>query len=91
MCSSLARSLTNGEFLKIYLVIFLRGCIKTTCTNPIYPAIPYLEMSPDNSSCFGLILDRGGGRHCHNVFSKVEVGSVVVRVLLLLIVNTYEK
>jgi hypothetical protein len=28
------------------------------------------------------------GRHCHDVFSKVEVGSVVVRVALLIIVNT---
>jgi hypothetical protein len=54
-------------------------------TNPSYPAIPYLAMSPENSSCFGLILDRGGGRHCHNVFRKVEVGSVVVSISLLII------
>ena len=61
MFSSSARSLTKGEFLKVYLVMFLCRCIQTMCTNPIYPAMPYLAMSPENSSCFGLILDRGGG------------------------------
>ena len=79
------RSLTKGEFLKVYLVMFLCHCIETTRTNPSYPAIPYLTMSPEkNSSRFGLILDRGGRRHCHDVFSKVEVGSVVVSVALLI-------
>ena len=89
MFSSSARSLTKGEFLKVYLVMFLCRCIETTCTNPSYPAIPYLAMSPENSSCFGLILDRRGRCHCHNVFSKVEVGSVVVSIALLhnIIVN----
>ncbi len=52
-------------------------------TNPSYPGIPYLAMSPENSSCFGLISDGGGRRHYHNVFSKVEVGLVVVRVALV--------
>ena len=67
MCSGSACSLTKGEFLKLYLVMFLCHCIKTMCTNPSYPAIPYLVMLLENSSCFGLILD-GGGRHCQNVF-----------------------
>jgi hypothetical protein len=31
------------------------------------------------------------GRHCHNVFRKLEVGSVVVSIALLIIVNTSEK
>ena len=84
MCSGSARSLTKGEFLKVYLANFLCRCIETTCTNPSYPAIPYLAMSPENSSCFGLISDMGGGRHCHDVFSKVEVGSVVVSVVVLI-------
>ena len=57
------------------------------CTNNSYPVIPYLAMSPENSSCFGLILDRGGGgEHCHDVFSKVEVGLVIVSIALLLII-----
>ena len=30
---------------------------------------------------------QGGGRHCHDVFRKLEVGSVVVSVALLIIVN----
>ena len=83
MCSSSARSLTKGKFLKVYLVMFLCRCIKTMRTNPSYPAIPYLGMSPENSSCFGLISDGGGKRHCHDVFSKLEVG------LRLLIVKRY--
>ncbi len=52
-------------------------------TNPSYLGISYLAMSPENSSCFGLILDRGGGHHCHDVFRKLEVGLVVVSVVLL--------
>jgi hypothetical protein len=87
MCSGSACSLAKGEFLKIRLGIFLCHCIETMRTNPIYPVIPYLVMLPEISSCFSLISDRGG-RHCHDVFSKVEVGSVVVRVALLIIVNT---
>ena len=47
------------SFFKIHLVIFLCRCIKTTHTNPIYLAIPYLAMSPENSSCFGRISDGG--------------------------------
>jgi hypothetical protein len=85
MFSGSARSLTKGDFLKAYLVMFLCRCIQTTCTNPSYPVLPYLAMSPENSSCFGLVLDRGGGRHCHDVFSKVEVGLVGGSVALLLI------
>ncbi len=77
------RSLTKGELLKINLVPFLCRCIKTMRTNPSYPVLPYLALSPEYSSCFGLIWDRGGGRHCHNVFRKVEVGSVVVSIALL--------
>ncbi len=88
MCSGSARSLTKGEFLKIYLVLFLCRCIETTQTNPSYLVIPCLAMSPENSSCFGLISDGGGGRHWHDVFRKVDVGSVVVSVALLTIVNT---
>ncbi len=85
MCSGSVRSLTKGEFLKIYLVLFLCRCIETMRTNPIYPALPYFSISPKYSSCFCLILDRGGGgRHCHNVIRKVEVGSVVVSVAFLL-------
>jgi hypothetical protein len=42
------RSLTKGEFLKEYLVMFLCRCIETTRTNPSYLAIPYLTMSPEN-------------------------------------------
>ena len=60
MCCGLARSLTKGEFLKVYLVIFLCRCIETTCANHSYPEIPYLAMLPENSSCFGLISDRVG-------------------------------
>jgi hypothetical protein len=33
----------------------------------------------------------GGGRHCHDVFRKLEVGSVLVSVALLIIVNTQKK
>ena len=69
MCSGSARSLTKGEFLKIYLVIFVCRCIETRRTNPIYPAIPYLLMSPENSSCFGLLSDRGGGGAIVTLFS----------------------
>jgi hypothetical protein len=36
-------------------------CIETVCTNPSYTTIPYLVMLPENSSYFGLILDRGEG------------------------------
>jgi hypothetical protein len=61
MCSGSALLLTKGEFLKIYLVLFLCHCIEGTRTNPSYPVIPHLGMSPQYSSCFGLILDRGGG------------------------------
>jgi hypothetical protein len=86
MCNGLARSLTKGEFLKVYLVIFLCCCIKTTCTNPSYLVIPYLAMLPENSSCFRPDFGQGGGHHCHNVFSKVEIDSVVVSVVLLLII-----
>ncbi len=75
MCSGSEPSLTKSDLLKIYLVFFLCCCIETTCTNPIYPAIPYSAMSPENSSCIGLISDRGRGRHWHDVFSKLEVGS----------------
>ena len=88
MCSGSARLLTKGEFLKIYLVPFLCHCIETACTNPSYPALPYLGMLPKYSSFFGLILDRGGGRHCHNVFRNVEVGLVVISIALLILVNT---
>jgi hypothetical protein len=88
MYSSSARLLTKGEFLKIYLVLFLCRCIETTCIKTSYLLISYLVMSPKYSSCFGLILDRGGGCHCHNVFRKVEVGLVVVSVALLILVNT---
>jgi hypothetical protein len=91
MCSGSARLLTKGEFLKIYLVLFLCRCIETMRTNPSYLALPYLAMSPEYSSCFSLILDGGGGRHCHNVLRKVEVGLVVVSVALLILVNTYKK
>ena len=45
MFSGSARSLTKGEFLKVYLVIILCRCIETTCTNPSYPRIPYLALS----------------------------------------------
>ncbi len=90
MCSSSEPSLTKGEFLKLYLVICLCRCIETTRTTPIYPAIPYLVMSPENSSCFGLLLDRGRGRHCHDVFSKLEERfTVVVSIALLIIVNKH--
>ena len=75
MCGDSAPSLTKGEFLKIYLMIFVCRCIETTRTNPIYLAIPYLAMSPENSSCFGLISGKERGFHCHDVFSKLEVGS----------------
>ncbi len=61
ICSGSACLLTKGKFLKIYLVLFLCRCIKTTRTNPSYPLIQYLAMSPEFSSCFGLISDRGGG------------------------------
>ncbi len=88
MCSSSACSLAKGEFLKINLVLSLCCCIKISHTNPSYPALSYLAMSPEYSSCFGLILDRGGGCHCHDVFRKVEVGLVVVIVALLILVNT---
>jgi hypothetical protein len=59
MCSGSAHSLTKGEFLKVYLVKFFCRYIETMCTNPSYLAIPYLAMSPENSSCFGLISDMG--------------------------------
>jgi hypothetical protein len=61
ICSGSACSLTKGEFLKIYLVLFLCCCNETMPTNPRYLLIPYLVMSPEFSSCFGLISDRGGG------------------------------
>ncbi len=68
MCNGSARSLTKGKFLKVILVMFLCRCIETTRTNPGYPAIPYLGMSPENSPRFSLISDGGGKRHCHDVF-----------------------
>jgi hypothetical protein len=41
---------------------FFRGCcIKTTRTDPCYSVISFLPMSPKSSSCFGMILDEGGG------------------------------
>jgi hypothetical protein len=41
---------------------FFRGhCIKTTCTDPCYSVIFFLPMSPESSSCFGMISDEGGG------------------------------
>jgi hypothetical protein len=88
MCSGSVHLLTKGEFLKIYHVLFLCHCIKTTRANPSYSVLPYLALLPRYSSCFSLILDRGGGHHCHNVFRKVEVGSVVVSIALLTLVNT---
>jgi hypothetical protein len=69
ICSGSACSLTKGEFLKIYLVLFLCCCIETMHTNPSYPSIPYLAMSLKFSSCFNLISE-GGGRHCHDVFRR---------------------
>ncbi len=67
---------------------FLCRCIETMRTNPSYPVLPYLAMLPEYSSCFGLILDRGGGHHWHDVLRKVYVGWVVGSVALLILVNT---
>jgi hypothetical protein len=69
--------------------MFLCRCIETMHTNPSYPGIPYLTMLPENSSCFGLLFDRGWRCHCHDVFSKVEVGSVVV--CIALVINNRKK
>ncbi len=46
---------------------FFRGrCIKMMRTDPCYSVIFFLPMSPESSSCFGMILDEGGGHHrCH--------------------------
>jgi hypothetical protein len=57
-------------------------------TNPSYPAISYLAMSPENSSCFWPDFGQGGGgEHCHDDFRKLEVGLVIVCVALLKIIN----
>jgi hypothetical protein len=69
MCSGSARSLTKGKFLKVYLMMFLCRFIETLRTNPSYPAIPYLGMSSENSSRFGLISDGGGGSAIVTMFS----------------------
>ena len=87
MCSSSACSLNKGEFLKSISCFLLCHCIETMRTNPSYPGIPYLAMLRENSSCLGLISERGGVRHCHDVSRNEEVGSAGVSVALLIIVN----
>ncbi len=84
MCSHSACLLTKVEFLKIYLVLLLCRCIEMTCTNSSYPSILYLAMPPKYSSCFGLISDRGGGRHCNDVFRKRKRLGLLLAVALLI-------
>ena len=59
MCSVSARSLTKGEFLKVYLVIFLFPFIETMCANPSYPVILFGNVAGE-LILFRLISDRGG-------------------------------
>jgi hypothetical protein len=81
MSSSSARLLSKGEFLKVYHMMFFCHYIEMMCTNN--PS--YLDVAGE-LILFWLDFGQGGGCHFHDVFSKVEVGSVVVSVALLLII-----
>jgi len=46
-------------FFSEYLCFFLGRCIESTRTDPSYPPIYFSLVSPESSSCFGMISDEG--------------------------------
>ncbi len=48
-------------FLSDYLCFLFGRCVESTRTDTSYPPIYYFPMLLKSSSCFGMILDKGGG------------------------------
>ncbi len=56
------------------LCFFCGRCMETTRTDPCYLVIFFLPMSPESSSCFGMISDEGGGAPSSPCYRMIEVG-----------------
>ncbi len=76
-CDS-ASSQTKGKFFELILMIFLGRCAVTMRTMRSYLENIFLQKSHLFLSCFGVISDRGMGRHGGHVFGIEEgVGGIV--------------
>ena len=58
-------------FFSEYLCFLFGRCVESTRTDPRYPPIYFLPMLPESSSCFGMVLDEGGGGP-----SRIEYDSI---------------
>ena len=67
-----ASSRTKCEFLSLLLTLFLGRCVGTKRTNHSCQKIIFLPLSEHFSSCFDLISNRGGRRHCLVGFRRGE-------------------
>ena len=59
------------------MCFFIIRCVESTRTNHRCTLIFFLPMYPMSSSCFDMILDKGGGRHGHHVCVRSVVGSLL--------------
>jgi hypothetical protein len=59
------------------MCFFIIRCVESTRTNHSCTLIFFLPMYPMSSSCFDMILDKGGERHGHHVCVRSVVGSLL--------------
>jgi hypothetical protein len=69
--------LTKGMFLSEYTCFFIIRGVESTRTSHSCTLIFFLPMYPMSSSCFDLILDKGGGHHGLHVCVRSVVGSLL--------------
>ena len=50
-------------FFSEYLCFLFGRCVNSMRTDPSYPPMYFLPMPPESSTCFGMILNEGGGEH----------------------------
>ena len=59
------------------MCFFIIRCVESTRTNHSCTLIFFLPMYPMSSSCFDMILDKGGERHGHHVCVRSGLGSLL--------------